>query len=178
MTIFLVRHARPDWDRRDIPYDLLPGPGLLPQGEQEAEALAAFLKSEGVVKLYYSPFERSAKTAKIAAAVMDVPCIEEAGLAEWRASEEDEIKLQGRMLQVFERAANESIGIGPIGLVTHGGPIASLLMTLGMHKEEIAPYRKMFDTTNPLPPAGAWKVERVSDKEQWRFQLAFLPGVR
>lgn len=177
MKIFLVRHARPDWDRKDIPYDILPGPALLPQGEKEAEALATFLKSERVAKLYYSPFERSAKTAKIAATINDIPCIEENGLAEWRGVDESEAQVRERMLSIFERAARESEVVGPIGLVSHGGPIELLLLALGMDKEELAPYRKKFDTTNPLPPAGAWKVEQVDGEHKWNFQLAFTPSV-
>jgi hypothetical protein len=35
----------------------------------------------------------------------------------------------------------------------------------------------MFDTTNPLPPAGAWKVEQTPGKERWNFQLVFTPKV-
>ena len=177
MKIFLVRHARPDWDRKDIPYDILPGPALLPQGEKEAKALAEFLKAEGVVKLYYSPFERSAKTAKIASAINDIPCIEEKGLAEWSGVDESEAQVRERMLHIFECAAKESEDVGPIGLVSHGGPIELLLLALGMDKEELAPYRKKFDTTNPLPPAGAWKVEQVPDNDGWKFELAFTPNV-
>jgi len=177
MKIFLVRHARPDWNRKDIPYDILPGPALLPRGEKEAQALATFLKSEGVVKLYYSPFERSAKTAKIAATINDIPCIEENRLAEWRGVDESEAQVRERMLSIFERAAKESEGVGPIGLVSHGGPIELLLLALGMDKEELAPYRKRFDTTNPLPPAGAWSIAQVPGADRWSFQLAFTPNV-
>ncbi len=177
MKIFLIRHARPDWDRRDIPYDIVPGPALLPRGEKEAEALGEFLKLESVARLYYSPFERSAKTAKIAAAVMDIPAIEEKGLTEWRSKDEQEARVRERMLSVFERAATESEDIGPIGLVSHGGPIALLLLSLGMDAQELAPYRKKFDTTNPLPPAGAWKVEHVDGENGWGFELAFTPNV-
>ena len=82
MKIFLVRHASPDWTRTDIPYDIPPGPPLSPKGEKEAAALAEYLKSEGVVKLYYSPFERSASTAKIVSAANGIPCSEERGLWE------------------------------------------------------------------------------------------------
>lgn len=177
MKVFLVRHARPDWDRRDIPYDILPGPALLPQGEKEAQALGEFLRSEGVVKLYYSPFERSAGTARIAAAVGDIPCIPERGLREWRGVDESESLVRERMLSIFERTAHESEEIGPIGLVSHGGPIALLLLALGMDHNALAPYRKMFDTTNPLPPAGVWQVESLDGKKQWNFQLAFTPKV-
>ena len=177
MKIFLARHARPDWEQKDIPYDILPGPALIPQGEKEAQALANFLKSEGVVKLYYSPFKRSASTAKIAAAINDIPCIEEKGLVEWRGVDESETQVRERMLCVFERAAKESEDAGPIGLVSHGGPIELLLLALGMDKEELAPYRKKFDTTNPLPPAGAWKVEQLPGEDRWKFELAFTPNV-
>jgi broad specificity phosphatase PhoE len=177
MKIFLIRHARPDWDRRDIPYDIVPGPALLPRGEKEAEALGEFLKLESVARLYYSPFERSAKTAKIAAAVMDIPAIEEKGLTEWRNMDEPEARVRQRMLSVFERTAIKSEEIGPIGLISHGGPIALLLLSLGMDANELAPYRKKFDTTNPLPPAGAWKVEKVDGVDGWGFKLAFIPDV-
>lgn len=177
MKIFLVRHARPDWDRKDIPYDILPGPALLPKGEKEAQTLAEFLKSEGVSKLYYSPFERSASTAKIVAAINDIPCIEEKGLSEWRGVDESEAQVRERMLHIFEGAAKESEDVGPIGLVSHGGPIELLLLALGMDKEDLAPYRKKFDTTNPLPPAGAWKVEQLPDHNGWKFELAFTPNV-
>lgn len=177
MKIFLIRHARPDWERRDIPYDIVPGPALLPRGEKEAEALGEFLKTEGVAKLYYSPFERSARTAQIAAAVMNIPCIEERGLAEWRNVDEPEAHVRERMLSMFELAANETRKIGPIGLVSHGGPISLLLLALGMDNDELAPYRRMFDTTNPLPPAGAWKVNKLNGEDRWNFELAFTPQV-
>ena len=44
--IYLIRHATPDWTRKDIPYHLPPGPPLIEQGLAEAQALAAFLLSE------------------------------------------------------------------------------------------------------------------------------------
>jgi broad specificity phosphatase PhoE len=177
MKIFLLRHASPDLSRRDVPYDILPGPELIFKGEKEAQALAEFLKPEGVAKLYYSPFERSARTAQIVAAANGIPCIEEKGLAEWRNVDEPEAHVQARMSSLFAHAAKESEGLGPIGLVSHGGPIALLLLELGMSKEELAPYRKRFDTTNPLPPAGAWKVEQVPDEKRWKLQLVFTPNV-
>jgi broad specificity phosphatase PhoE len=175
MKIFLLRHATPDWHRNDIPYDILPGPALLPKGEAEAQALGEFMKGKGLKKLYHSPFERAAKTAKIVAAVNGIPCIEEPGLAEWRGVAEREAQVRTRMASVFERAAKESMEAGPIGLVSHGGPIAVLLLELGFPPDELEPYRSMFDTTNPLPPAGAWKIERANSKEAWRFELVFTP---
>jgi len=175
MKLFLLRHASPDWNRRDIPYDILPGPALIPKGEQEALALAEFLKTEGLVKLYYSPFERAARTALIVAAANTIPAIEEAGLTEWRGVNEPESQVRLRMSALFERVAQESMEVGPVGLVSHGGPIGVLLEELGMSKEVLSPYRRMFDTTNPLPPAGAWQVEKVDG--HWDMRLVFKPNV-
>ena len=176
MKIFLIRHARPDWDRRDIPYDIQPGPLLTPEGKAEAEALAEFLKGECVAKLYYSPFERAAATARIVAAANGILILEEPRLAEWRIAGEPENLVRARMLSCFQQAARESAKIGPIGLVSHGGPFALLLEELGMDREELAGYRSRFDTTNPLPPAGVWKVEGEPGKEGWKFELCFWPG--
>src|SRR5512138_1689022 len=110
MKIFLVRHATPDWNRTDIPYDLLPGPLLAPKGEQESEKLAAFLKPQGVVKLYHSPFERAAKTARIVSGINDIPCVEEVRLREWRQQDEEEIQVRARMKAVFEGSFMEAAG--------------------------------------------------------------------
>jgi len=177
MKIFLVRHATPDWEHTDIPYDIQPGPKLSPKGEREAEALADFLKSQGVVRLLYSPFERGARTAQIVAVANGIPSLAEEGLAEWPMNTEPEIHVRQRMSSVFRRAARESAELGPIGLVSHGGPIALLLLELGINEEQLAPYRTMFDTTNPLPPAGVWKVEECPGEERLGFQLVFTPQV-
>jgi broad specificity phosphatase PhoE len=177
MKVFLIRHASPDWERRDIPYDIHPGPMLTPRGEKEAEALADFLQQQGLVRLYHSPFERAARTARIVAAQNGIPAVEEPGLAEWRAIDEPESRVRLRMMSVFQQAARESMDGGPTGLVSHGGPIALLLLELGIPKEELAKYRTMFDTTNPLPPAGAWQVEKNEGQERWKFTMAFRPDV-
>lgn len=177
MKIFLLRHASPDWDRTDIPYDIPPGPPLSPKGEKEAGELAAFLKSQGVVKLYYSPFERSARTAQIVSSINDIPCFEEKRLLEWREQNETESLVSIRMNSIFDYAAKESAEIGPIGLVSHGGPIALLMQELGINKEELALYRKKFDRTNPMPPAGAWEVEWNEENNSWNLKLKFIPSV-
>lgn len=176
MKIFLIRHASPDWERRDIPYDLLPGPMLTPKGEREAEALAVFLRSQGVTRLYHSPFERAARTAGIVSSAIGIPAMEQRELAEWRWTEEPESRVRQRMAAVFERAAGESAAIGPVGLVSHGGPIAILLQELGIDRNELARYRSLFDRTNPLPPAGAWKVEQMPGKKGWRLEMVFKPS--
>lgn len=177
MKMFLLRHATPDWSRKDIPYNILPGPELSPKGEAEAQALGAFMKLEELKKLYHSPCERAARTARIFAAVNEIPCIEEQGLAEWRRIDEPEAQVRARMSSLFERVAQESTEQGPIGLVSHGGPIALLLLELGFPHAELALYRRIFDTTNPFPPAGIWKIEQAPGEKEWKFRLAFTPKV-
>ena len=177
--IFLIRHATPDWDRKDIPYDIVPGPLLTPKGEKEAEALAAFLKLEDGRKLYHSPFARAAKTAQIVCAINRIPCVEDARLAEWNVQAETEIQVRRRMKAIFDQSLAEAAGTGSIGLVSHGGPIAVLLQELGIDPNELAVYRTRFDTTNPLPPAAAWQVEQKDGKNSsWDFRLEFIPSLR
>jgi broad specificity phosphatase PhoE len=177
MKILLLRHASPEWDRTDIPYDIPPGPPLSLKGEKEAKALAAFLKTEGVVKLYYSPFERSARTARVISVLNGIDSMEDKRLSEWRSIDERETQVRERMLSIFERAAQESAEIGPIGLVSHGGPVAALLQALGIDQDELASHRKLFDGPNPLPPAGAWKAEQGPGDHTWNFKLEFVPNV-
>ncbi len=177
MKIFLVRHATPDWNRINIPYDILPGPLLSPKGKKEARKLAVFLKSQGVVKLYHSPFERAAKTAQIISVVNGIPCVEEVRLREWRMQDEDEIQVRARMKATFDESYMEAAGTGPIGLVSHGGPIALLLQELAVDPDKLAFYRTRFDTTNPLPPAGVWEVERNKNNNSWSLRLRFIPSL-
>ena len=138
MKVFLLRHATPNWNCMDIPYDILPGPLLTSKGEKEAEALAAFLKSERVRKLYHSPFARAAKTAQIISAVNRIPSVEESRLAEWRMRGETESQLRRRMKAIFDESLTEAAGMGSIGLVSHGGPIGALLEELGIDPDELA----------------------------------------
>lgn len=175
--IMLIRHANPDWNRKDIPYDTPPGPPLSAKGEKEAAQLAEFLKAEEVVKLYHSPFERTSKTAQIVSAINNIPCVEEPRLAEWRGQVEAETSAKERMKATFDLAVKEAKEIGSIGLVSHGGPIDVLLQELGMDMNELAVYKTKFDTTNPLPPAGVWVVEWDKENNLWDLQLKFMPSV-
>ena len=173
--IFLARHASPDHDRKDLPYDLLPGPPLTSKGEQEAEALADFLKAEGVVKLYYSPFERTTRTAQIIAARNQIPLVAEKRLGEWRAIDENKDALSERVLLAFDDILKEADGLGPVALVSHGAPISFLLLSLGLEEASFSEFKKRFDGYNPLPPAGAWAAERNGATDTWHLNLAFVP---
>ena len=174
--IYLVRHASPDRSVKDIPYDIRPGPPLSPKGEDEAEAAAAFLKAYGAVKIYYSPFERSARTAQIISARNGIPLVEESRLAEWRSVDEDADKVTERMTRLFEEVEKESAEIGPVALVTHGGPISFLLQALGLEEDRLSAFRKKFDGGNPIPPAGVWSAEWNEDTESWDLNLRFIPS--
>src|SRR5436190_1058112 len=121
--IFLARHASPNWELKTIPYDIQPGPPLSFQGEKEAEVLSEFLKMQQISKVYYSPFERSAKTAQIIAAHNQIPAVAEKRLAEWREADEQGASVRVRMQTVFDELAAESSISGSIALVSHGGPI-------------------------------------------------------
>lgn len=172
--LYLIRHASPDWARTDIPYDIPPGPPLTPKGKQEAQALGVFLENVGVQKLYYSPLERSVQTAQIAAAVAKVPAVEQIGLAEWRKGE-TESELQARFWPLLEASLEESAQAGPLGWVTHGGPVAYLLKQLGIEPARLEKLRRMFDHSNPLPPAGVWSVQPNPGTETWELELIFTP---
>lgn len=173
--IYLVRHATPNYEQKDIPYDIHPGPPLSAQGEKEAEALAEFLKTRGVVRVYYSPFERSARTAQIIAAANRIPAVEEKRLAEWRVVDEMKESVMERMRLVFEEITRESENLGPCALVSHGGPITFLLLALGLEETDLSLWKKKFDGYNPLPPAGVWCAERNGNARNWNLDLAYIP---
>jgi broad specificity phosphatase PhoE len=173
-TLYLVRHATPDWSRTDIRYDIPPGPPLTEQGESEAAALGEFLRQVGAQKIYYSPLERTRRTAELAATIAQIPYLEEKGIAEWVRGESEQ-EVLGRVLPALESAAAESREEGAIALVTHGGPIRIALEALGADSATLKHYRKVFDRDNPLPPAGVWRLTREQATTGWGLELLFTP---
>jgi broad specificity phosphatase PhoE len=175
-TLYLIRHATPDWNRKDIPYDIPPGPPLAEKGKHEAMQLAEFLRQEKIQKLYYSPLERAKQTAIIIAEVLQIPIDEVIGLAEWRPIESKE-QFAARFLPTWEQIVEKYNGCCSIGLVTHGGPIRFILEQLGIDREILQVHRKRYDGQNPLPPAGVWKAEK-NDTDKWDLKLVFTPAVK
>jgi broad specificity phosphatase PhoE len=171
--VFLARHATPDWTRRDIPYDIPPGPPLTAQGEEEARRLGDFLREQGIVKIYASPLVRTLRTAELAAEATGARLIVAHEIAEWRR-DEDEPTVLSRVRDLWQRACDESEEIGPIALVTHGGCVLSMLSYLQTPVGEINHYRNQFDHRNPLPPAGAWLTRR-NPGGGWEVRLQFTP---
>lgn len=174
-TIYLVRHATPDWSRTDLPYHIPPGPPLTPQGEREAEQLGDFLRDMGVRQMWASPLERCQRTAAIAGAIAGAVVHEELRLAEIRPDERSPDVL-ARVWPAWVHAGECCLGLGPVALVTHGGPITTLLAELGLDARKLAQYQATFDRRNPLPPAGAWRAVRPAPDGPWSLDLAFTPA--
>ena len=80
------------------------------------------------------------------------------------------------MSLVFDDIARESAVIGPVALLSHSAPIAFLLLALGMEKDTLALFKKKFDGSNPLSPAGVWAAEWNEEAKTWDLKLAFTPA--
>jgi broad specificity phosphatase PhoE len=173
-TLYLIRHATPDWNRKDIRYDIPPGPPLTAKGEAEAAQLGEFLKTTNIAHIYTSPLERTTRTAQIAAAALGLVVETKHELAEWVLGEHETAVLS-RCRVCLDAAFDESETRGPIALVTHGGPIRLLLADLGLDAAEMAYYRKLFDNDNPVPPAGVWRVTRNNGGHFEKPELVFTP---
>lgn len=171
-TIYLVRHATPDWSRTDIRYDIPPGPPLIAQGEAEAARLGEFLRTAGVQTFYASPLERAQRTAQIASGIVGVTVTTEEAIAEWR-KDETEAQVLARFNGFWEKICVESQVGEPVVLVSHGGPIRLMLRALGLPQVTIDHYIKQFDRGNPIPPAGAWLATNTSPEARWQLDLVF-----
>lgn len=174
VKIYLVRHATPDWSRTDIRYDVPPGPPLTAQGETEAAHLGEFLRTAGVKRIYASPLERTRRTAEIAGAIAGVSPLENEAIAEWRRGE-SEAEVTARLNGLWEKLCCEGATVGPIALVTHGGPIKAMLLNLGMPRTTVDDYCRKFDRGNPLPPAGVWLATGSTTDTPWQLELIWTP---
>lgn len=174
VKIYLARHATPDWSRTDIRYDVPPGPPLTAQGEAEAAQLGEFLRKAGVKRIYASPLERTRRTAEIAGGLIGVTPITEETIAEWRRGE-SEAEVSARLNGFWEKLYRESESVGPLAVVTHGGPIKAMLQNLGMSRATADEYCRKFDRGNPLPPAGVWLAMNSTIETPWQLDLVFTP---
>ncbi len=176
VRIYIIRHATPDWSRKDIPYDRPPGPPLVEQGEKEAILLGDFIRLQGLKKLYHSPLERAKRTAQISAGLAGIEIQEENSLAEWR-SDEGEAQITARMLSTWDKLVCEAAQVGPLGFVSHGGPVMLLLRQLGISETVLEFHRGAYDHANPMPPAGIWLAQRENGANAWDLSLVFIPKV-
>lgn len=177
-TLYLIRHATPDWSRTDLPYELPPGPPLTDLGQAEAEALGYFLaKRQPGPPWYSSPLERCLHTAEIASRRAGSPTIQVMSeLAEIRPAEA-ETEVRARLSAMLAKALAATNGRNAALLFTHGGPVALLLEILGMDPEVVKSQR-IFDRGNPLPPAGVWQARRESQTSPWQLELVFHPQIQ
>jgi probable phosphoglycerate mutase len=173
-TVYLIRHATPDWSRTDIRYDIPPGPPLTAQGEAEAAQLGQFLHTTKIAHIYASPLERTTRTAQIAAEALGLAVETKLELSEWERGEL-EANVLSRSRALLDECLDESETRGPLALVTHGGPIRLLLADLGLDTAEMAHYRRTFDRDNPVPPAGVWRIVRGADGRIGKPELVFTP---
>jgi probable phosphoglycerate mutase len=176
-SLYLVRHASPDWNRKDIPYHLPPGPPLTEQGHAEARALGQFLRLAEVQQLWASPLERCLHTAEIVAGITGAVVTVNQELREWQPKESQDA-LRARMLPVVDQAWQWMVGQngagGAVALVTHGGPIMALLSALGIDDRTMETLR-IYDHRNPVPPAGVWEIGRPTAVHPWDMHLVFTP---
>ncbi len=173
-TVYIARHATPDWSRTDIPYHRVPGPPLTDQGDAEARALGEHLRAAGVVKFYASPLERAHRTALIASEIVGAPVEVSYALHEVGPSD-DRVEVRKRVADLWLAAGEESRMVGPVALVTHGGCVMELLNHLQFDRDEIKYWVAQFDRANPVPPAGAWKTTLDESTQSWRVEFDFSP---
>jgi len=170
--IYLVRHAAPDMQRSDIPYDIPPGPALTAAGELQARLLGEYLHPLQITRLYSSHFLRAQQTAAIAADLVGLAVHIEPGIGEWHASERAR-DVVARVEPVLDRIKQESERQGPVCLVSHGGPIGVMLRKLGMDREQVDVYRASFGGSTPSPHAGVWRITANGDR--WEYALVYQP---
>lgn len=170
-TAYLVRHGTPDWGRRDLRYDIPPGPSLVEKGREEARLAGAFLRGAGVAALLASPMDRAAQTAAEIAELLRLPPEPDARLTEW-ARGEQAADVTARVLAFWGERVTPATA--PIALVSHGGPIRMLLAHVAPDLD-LRPYTARFDHGNCMPPAGIWRVERPAPEAPWRVTLCFTP---
>lgn len=172
--IYLARHATPDSKRNDLQYDILPGPPLDERGVAEALLMGEFLRTNGVVKIYTSPFDRAQRTARLAAGVAGVPVVTQNELSEWRR-DETASDIHARLDAWFDLFCRDGERGDPVCLVSHGGILAIMLTNLGMPKDVVKSYCLKYGGTQPVPPAGVWRAIRSKPYKKWLLDIVFLP---
>lgn len=93
-------------------------------------------------------------------------------LCEWRPDETEALVLE-RIERGFSRVARVSAQEGPVAIVSHGGPVLTLLKHLGL-PSEVVERSRVFDSRNLIPMAGAWRVERLDGVTH--LHLVFAPS--
>jgi 2,3-bisphosphoglycerate-dependent phosphoglycerate mutase len=173
-TVYLARHATPDWSRTDLVYHLLPGPPLTVRGEAEASDLGRFLRDGGVGQIWTSPLDRARRTAELAATVSGAQVTEDARLMEMRPDEtHDDVYARAR--PVWEAAVAAATRV-PQAVVAHGGVVTAVMLAIGVAPTALARVGRRFDGGNPLPPGGAWEITGPAGGGVLTARLVFVPS--
>lgn len=170
-ALYLIRHATPNRGA-GIPYHFPPGPPLNKQGEREAGQIAIFLADKQVTHIYTSPYARALQTANLLAVHLGVTLDIHDGLGEWQASDDEftvSVRVDALLTRVLAEVAQTSVAI-----VTHGWIIRTMLKDLGMDIWTLDYYCGIYDTQNPLPCGGIWRVT-TDERGSYKFEMVFLP---
>jgi broad specificity phosphatase PhoE len=143
--------------------------------------LRVFLRHAGVRQIASSPLERCLQTAHLVADPQANGHLEAAiPLETWQALMELQPgepidSIRARFWPTFQTAWAMVDHLGPLALVTHGGPISFLLEEMGLDAGRLKQTYE-FDHHNPVPPAGAWRITRSGPDQPWAMALVFLPS--
>ena len=168
--LYIVRHGHP-LQGTGLVYDRVPGPALSDVGRAEAQVSAEYLQGRGIELICTSPLERTLGTARIMAAVLQVPMVVELALAEHRTDEKfEDVKSRMRDLLARVDAGPQSV----VAFVTHGSPIKALLQVLSLDTIDLT--RFTYPNGNHAPTAGIWHAQRDLFGV-WQLNLAYKPVV-
>jgi broad specificity phosphatase PhoE len=165
--LYLVRHAAPD-RTITMPYNVLPGPPLTPDGEREAAQAARWLADRGVQHLLASPFARARATAEAVAAATKLPLTFVDALREGGPGESMD-QVRARVAELLAQV--EDSPLGRVALVTHGACIRALLQHTTDSRIDLSGH--VYDNGNCAPTAGVWRGTRADAR--WTWELAFRP---
>lgn len=165
--LYLVRHAAPD-RTITMPYNVLPGPPLTPDGEHEAVQTARWLAGRDIQHLLASPFARARATAEAVAAEAELPLTFVDALREGGPGENLD-QVRARVVELL--AQIEDSPLGRVALITHGACIRALLQHTTDGRIDLSGH--VYDNGNCAPTAGVWRGARTDDR--WTWELAFRP---
>jgi len=166
--LYLVRHAAPD-RAAAMPYNVLPGPPLTPDGEREATQTARWLANCRLQHLLASPFARTRATAEAAAEAAELPLTFVDALREGGPGESMDA-VRARVAELLVQI--EDSPLQRVALVTHGACIRGLLQHTTDGRIDLSGH--VYDNGNCAPTAGVWRGVRGDGR--WTWELAFRPA--
>lgn len=167
--LYVIRHAEPDRST-GVPYNLMPGPPLTLQGEQEAIQAGHWMRQRGIERLLSSPFTRARATAETIAQLNGLDLTLAEHLREGAPGERHE-EVRARVAELL--AQIDDSPAQRVALVTHGCCVLAMLQNTTNESIDLSAHR--YDYGNPSPTAGIWYGMR--GERTWRWEFVFRPGV-